>query len=313
MPSDPGTQRATPAAEQTHAGYDPAYFAPLFAIEDRHFWFRARNLVIAALVKQLTAGVAPGYRVLEVGCGTGNVLHMLEQICPVGAVIGMDLFAEGLHYARRRTACPLVQGDIQSPPFGIRFPLIGLFDVLEHLPDDLQVLRNLREMLLPGGALLITVPASTSLWSYFDEAAHHCRRYSYQELRDKLLRTGYQVEYVTPYMAALFPLVWLGRRVAARMGRRSTGAGRRADSLTSNELHITPGVNGLLFALLAQEIRLIRRRRRLPIGTSLLAIARNPPTLLSSIHDQAQADHIQQPKPDQQQSERQGLVRGAPG
>jgi SAM-dependent methyltransferase len=131
---------ASPALRES---YDPAYFAPLFAIEDRHFWFRARNQVIATLVRQLTVGLAPGYRVLEVGCGTGNVLRVLEQVCPAGTVIGMDLFAEGLRYARRRTNCPLVQGDVQAAPYATSFALIGLFDVLKHLPDDRQILHHL--------------------------------------------------------------------------------------------------------------------------------------------------------------------------
>src|SRR6059036_3246571 len=92
--------------------YDPAWFARLADIEDRHFWFRARNEVIAALARQITRGLEPGYRVLEVGCGTGNVLRFLEKACPQGTVIGMDLFGEGLAFARRRTKCPLVQGDM---------------------------------------------------------------------------------------------------------------------------------------------------------------------------------------------------------
>src|SRR5690349_10563409 len=96
---------ALPAAD--HSSYEPAYFAQLFAIEDRHFWFRARNRVLGRLVAGLTRGLPPGYRVLEVGCGTGTVLHTLEQACPAGTVIGMDLFAEGLAFARRRTTCPL--------------------------------------------------------------------------------------------------------------------------------------------------------------------------------------------------------------
>src|SRR5947207_11114283 len=106
----------------------------------------ARNQIIAAVVKQLTADLAPGYRVLEVGCGTGNVLRILQRACRNGSVIGMDLFAEGLRYARERTHCPLVQGDLRSPCFGAQFDLIGLFDVLEHVPDDTHVLRDLHTM-----------------------------------------------------------------------------------------------------------------------------------------------------------------------
>jgi SAM-dependent methyltransferase len=268
-----------PGAPPAHSSYEPAYFSPLFAIEDRHFWFRARNRVISQLVASLTRRLPPGYHVLEVGCGTGNVLRVLEQACPRGTVIGMDLFAQGLSFARRRTACPLVQGDVHAAPFRVPFEVIGLFDVLEHLSDDQRILADLWTLLAPGGTLLLTVPAHAVLWSYFDEAAHHCRRYAPAELHQKLRAAGYEVEYLTQYMAPLFPLVWLGRRLARLVPHRDRAA-RTADALALSELRITPGLNGLLSWLLAREAPLIARRRQLPIGTSLLAVARKPRTSL---------------------------------
>lgn len=279
-------QNKPPASSpEEHDSYDPTYFSYLFEVEDRHFWFRARNRVISAAVSQVIARLAPGYRLLEVGCGTGNVLRALEQTCKEGTVIGMDLFGEGLQYARRRVSCPLVQGDIHANPFGTRFEVIGLFDVLEHLPNDVEVLQVLRGMLTPGGALIITVPAHMSLWSYFDEASHHCRRYELAELTQKLRAAGYQVEFVSQYMISIFPLVWLGRRLASLRRRKSNNeqqSARRTQELTVNELRIRPIANGILCWLLEQEARLIARRRKLPLGTSLLAIARAPSTPTSN-------------------------------
>lgn len=262
-----------PSKLSASRSYDPTYFALLFAIEDRHFWFRARNEVIATLASQITAGLPSGYRVLEVGCGTGNALRVLEEACPGGMVVGMDLFAEGLQYARRRTDCPLVQGDMHAPPFGTQFDLIGLFDLLEHLPDDMQILRTLHAMLTQEGVLVLTVPAHPSLWSYFDEASRHCRRYRPAALESKLIRAGYRVEYLTQYMASIFPLVWMGRRLAALTARRSASDARRTHDLAARDLRIMPVVNDLLALLLAQEAHLIACRRPLPIGISLLAVA----------------------------------------
>jgi SAM-dependent methyltransferase len=174
-----------------------------------------------------------------------------------------------------------VQGNIHANPFGIRFEAIGLFDVLEHLPNDVEVLSQLRSMLTPGGALILTVPAHMSLWSYFDEASHHCRRYDQAELARKLKAAGYKVEFMSQYMATIFPLVWVGRRLAA-FTRRKVGNGeesaRRTHELTIKELRITPIVNGALAWILEQEAHLIARRRKLPLGTSLLAVARTSAT-----------------------------------
>ena len=263
-----------PTGARVHDSYDQAWFAQISNVEERHFWFRTRNKVIARIVSRIRAGMAPDFRVLEGGCGTGNVLRVLEQTCPRGMVVGMDLFYEGLNYARQRTSCHLVQGDIIWPPFTKEFDLICLFDVLEHLPDDMHVLLNIRRMLSQDGVLLLAVPADPSLWSYFDEASHHCRRYELAELKSKLVAAGYLVEYITHYMATIFPLVWLGRKLRSLNRKQRPSDIYGANALASTELRIMPLVNGLLYWLLCVEVSLIARRWRLPVGTSLLAVAR---------------------------------------
>ena len=80
---------------------------------DRHFWFRARNQVITTLTHQIIAGLAPGYRVLEVGCGTGNVLRVLEQVCAQGMVVGMDLSPRFAKAARKFYGLDVIVGDLQ--------------------------------------------------------------------------------------------------------------------------------------------------------------------------------------------------------
>src|SRR5712692_7658765 len=203
------------ADRAVESSYDPSCFDALAEVEEKHFWFRARTQVISTLVRQVTADLSPGYRVLEVGCGTGNILRALQEVCPAGSVTGMDLHPEGLRYARRRSSCSLLQGDIHQPPFTSAFDVIGAFDVLEHLPDDARVLRDLEAMLKPGGTLLVTVPAHPSLWSYFDEYSHHCRRYTRVGLQQKLEGAGYHIEYMTEYMTAILPILWLSRTLVA--------------------------------------------------------------------------------------------------
>ena len=250
-------------------GYDPDHFESLVAVEDRHFWFRARNQVISVLASQVVAHLSPGYRVLEMGCGDGNVLRFLERACPTGTVVGMDLYGAGIRYARSRTSCPLVQGDVRQSPFGKTFQVIGIFDVLEHIPDDKSILRDLWALLENGGTLMLTVPAHRSLWSYFDELSGHCRRYETEELRSKLEEAGFTIEYLTPYMASLHPLMWLSRRFRAKT---KTGTAD-AKGLLQQELRVVPVLNEILAWGLFQEIRWLAKRRQLPFGSSLLAVA----------------------------------------
>ena len=250
-------------------GYDPSFFEQLAQVEDRHFWFRARNRLIFELSRQISRELRPGYLVLEVGCGTGNVLRVLRQACPDAMVVGLELWFDGLRYAQRRSAGSLVQGDVRNCPFGKQFDLVGMFDVLEHLPEEQETLRSLWTLLAPGGRLLLTVPAHQFLWSYFDEAAHHCRRYAADEIREKLMEAGFEVEFLSQFMASIFPIVWAFRKLS---GLRSNAG--RAKTLADEEFRVVPIVNPILTALLNLEARWLAGGHRLPLGTSLVVVAR---------------------------------------
>ena len=248
-------------------GYDPSFYTTIAEVEERHFWFKARARLIEDIAADAVSDLSPGYRVLEVGCGNGNILRHLVRACEGGQVMGLDLYSEGLQFAAERSRRPVVSADIARLPFASQFHLIGAFDVLEHIPDDVGALSAMRDVLSDDGTLLITVPADPSLWSYFDEAAHHCRRYEAHELRAKLEQAGYAVRLLTHFMTATYPLLWLWRR----LGRSTGGTDVREQS--QKELRIVPVVNSLLGALLAIERFAIGRHARLPAGSSLLAVA----------------------------------------
>lgn len=238
--------------------------------EDRHFWFRARNDVIATLLRQLEPAFPQGYRAIELGCGTGNTLRVLADECRRGRVFGIDFQREGLQHARQRVGPRVVQADVQRSPFSpsLRFDLIGMFDVLEHVDDDCRVLADIRSWLTDAGMLMLTVPASPALWSAFDVAAHHRRRYTAEELESKLTGAGFRVEYLSPFMVSLYPLAWIKRRFHSSRIQRDPFAA------VIDDLRIVPVVNGALEWLLSRELRPIAARRRLPFGVSLIAIAR---------------------------------------
>ncbi len=254
---------------QPTATYHPEHFQPLFAAEDRHFWFRSRSRCIAAAA-HLIPGRAELTDVLEHGCGTGYVLAGLPRLFPRAQVVGADLFAAGLKLAQRRFAGPLIQTDLIHCGFRAAFDLIGLFDVLEHLDDDVQVLRSLRDQLRAGGWLLLTVPAHMSLWSDYDIASGHRRRYTIPQLESRLRETGFSVEYSTEFMMPLLPLMSVRRRMSWRTGANGKG---RAKASVEQELHAHPLINRMLELILRPEPIWIAKRKRLPLGTSLLALA----------------------------------------
>lgn len=256
--------------DNSGGGYDPQFFEALAKAEDRHFWFRSRNLLISDLAHSVTARFPDGHRVLEVGFGTGNVLRFLKRVCSRGNVFGMELWSEGIRFARARNLDLLVQGDLRQAPFQPVFHLVGMFDVLEHIPDDAGTLRAMGNLLAPGGLLMVTVPAHQALWSYFDDAAHHCRRYSPGGLKRALASAGYEVEYLSQFMAILFPLLLFVRKIGFRR-RREPGADLQR---AREEFRIVPLANGILGGLLWLERAWLRVGGKLPFGTSIIAVAR---------------------------------------
>jgi SAM-dependent methyltransferase len=252
-------------------GYDPSFFDEIAAVEDRHFWFRGRNRLIFGLCKRVSTQLKPRALILEVGCGTGNVLRVLRKAFPCGVVVGLELWRDGLRYARKRSAGLLVQGDVRNNPFGKSFDLIGMFDVLEHIQEERETLLSVRELLVPGGFLLLTVPAHRYLWSHFDQAAQHCRRYSASDIRERVEQAGFQIDFMSQSMACIFPLAWLYRRMR---GFRKEKDLDTAKALSASEFRIVPVINGIFNALLNLEARWLSSGRSLPIGTSLVLVCR---------------------------------------
>ncbi len=265
----------TPLGEPfSAAGFDATLFQHLYEAEDTHFWFRARNQLIAELVKQLTQNFQPDSCVLEIGCGNGNVLRVLEQTVKQGTVIGIEPFAEAVALARGRVSCEVMQGDVRALPFSTKFDLVCMFDVLEHLPDDAESLRKIIELLPLNGKLLLTVPAHKSLWSYFDDVSHHYRRYEKNDLENLLKLQGLQIEYLTFFQSITYPIIWLGRRLTFWGQKQTELTEEKKYQLTLRELQITPIINEIFYILSSFEKYLIKRRWHLPFGTSLLAVAK---------------------------------------
>jgi hypothetical protein len=136
----------------------------------------------------------------------------------------------------------------------------------------LRVLQALRTQLRPGGSLVLTVPAHMVLWSDYDTAAGHRRRYSRRELVTRLASAGFCVRYCTEFMLPLFPLMLVRRRLFWGRTRVQKDPSAVA-ALMDRELQIDPIVNGLLALAVRPEPWFIVRGLRLWGGTSLLAVA----------------------------------------
>lgn len=243
--------------------YDATFFERLLAVEDRSFWFRARNRLIADVVRRW---FPEARSLLEVGCGTGFVLKGLRESLPELRLVGVDLFEEGLVVARRRLPgdVELIRADAKELPFTAEFDVVAALDVLEHVDDDVAVLAAMYSAARRGGGLLVLVPQHPRLWSKADEAARHVRRYRRRELIERVRGAGFEVLHVSSFVSTLTPAA-----VASRILRR-----REYDLFA--ELVPPWPLNAVFERLLNLERALVLRRASFPFGTSLLAVARRP-------------------------------------
>ena len=241
--------------------FSPSAFAELAALERKNWWFRSRNEVILwALGKHCS-----GFRhYLEVGCGTGFVLEAVRAQYEHAEIPGSEYFEEGLVHARQRVpSASFRRLDATAMDDKERFDVIGAFDVLEHIEEDEKVFLNLARAILPGGALLVTVPQHRWLWSAMDDHACHVRRYTRDELISKVVRTGLEVEYVSSFVSLLLPLMWLSRLRA-----------KKAVVDPMSEFKIPGWLNAGLEGVMDLERLLQRIGMRFPVGGSLLLVAR---------------------------------------
>ena len=244
-------------------GYDAALFDKLAALEPTSFWFRGRNSVVLwALARWFPAARS----FLEVGCGTGYVLAAVLRSRPGLEAVGAELYAEGLRVARSRLAgVPLAQMDARALGIEEAFDVVGAFDVVEHIDRDEDALRSLNAAVRPGGGLIVTVPQHRWLWSKADEFAGHERRYTRRELTEKVRRSGFEVVWVSSFVTLLLPLM-----AASRFLTR-----RRAYSL-DREFGLPRPVDRLFERSLDLECAAMSRGVSLPVGGSLLVVARRP-------------------------------------
>ena len=247
-------------------GFPPEQYAKLFEAEERNFWFRSRNRVLQHLVRKYL-GDAPA-RLIEIGCGNGTVLKALSRFENL-ELTGAEAYLSGLRFARQRLpGVEFIQLDAARMPFGERYDAVGIFDVLEHIEADEVALRNFHRVLKTGGYLFVTVPQHPSLWSANDDAACHKRRYTRRELEEKLRRTGFASMFLGSFVSTLIGPMWLSRKL-----KRVRSASSSYDAVME-ELDIPGPLNALLDLLMRVDEIAIRCGISLPVGGSLVAVAR---------------------------------------
>jgi len=242
--------------------------------EDKHWWFASRTRAILALLDKYAGEGKKGRLVLDVGAGAGNMMHHLAHY---GDVIGLEYNPKPIPVAHER-GFDVRQGDAAAMPFDdAMFDIVALLDTVEHIPDEKAVLNECFRVTKPGGWMIVTVPAFMWLWSHNDVINLHERRYTAPELKQKLQAAGWEVPYCGYNNFFVFPLgagVILLRRW---LGKEPDMASPHFDE-DAYQVEMEPApplLNALLENVGKAEVALLKRVR-LPIGTSVIAMARKP-------------------------------------
>lgn len=256
--------------------YDETGFDVLIQMQREHFWYRGRHkLLLNVLKKEIFRrfGKARGLRAIDMGGGCGGWLEYLRS----GEPCMFEQLALGDSSIRALTlAGPVVgafagryQIDLLDIVWSEEWDVVFLLDVLEHIPDHREVLRQIRKSMRPGGLLFVTTPALTFFWTYNDELAHHQRRYCAQDFQDlatyadlELLRTNYFMFFLSPAL--------LLSRMLFRPPVSATAAQRQEHLARTHRIPAAP-INKILSKVFALEALMVNRIG-LPWGTSILAV-----------------------------------------
>lgn len=223
---------------------------------DRHWYYLSK-------AKAMVCHIGPEIpkKILDVGAGSGFFSRYLlensaayEAWCVDTAYENdHDVQANGkeIHYRR---AIDTTDAD-----------LVLLMDVLEHVDDDIGLLRLYAEKVPAGANFLISVPAFQILWSQHDVYLEHKRRYTLPQLEGVARKAGFQVRQGDYYFGAIFPIA-----AAIRLAQRYSKAQPPRSQLTRHH----PTINGILRTLCNIEISLLRFNRM--VGLTVFCLARKP-------------------------------------
>jgi SAM-dependent methyltransferase len=234
--------------------------------EDHHFWFlglrrTARYMLERALDRRTVN------RIVDCGAGTGR---NLEWLAGYGSATGVELSLTGLSVARAHGR-RVVRATVAALPFASDSADVATsFDVLYCLDDETEAgaLEEMHRILKPGGIALINVAALDVLRGSHSTLTHERRRYTPAGLRAKLVAAGFTVDRLTFTNLSAFPPAFAIRGI-----ERLTG---RASEASESDLAVPPWpVNAVMDMALRLEAGWLRIGN-LPIGTSIMAVARKP-------------------------------------
>jgi SAM-dependent methyltransferase len=262
-----GIKCFSPEAVNSNTDYPDSGFDLTDKIGESSFWVRSRNRLFKSIVYDQLIPTGKT-KFLEIGCGTGSFIRQIVENKNL-QITGSEIYLKGLLHAKKNLPdVDFIQFDVTKVSISEEFDLIAVFDVIEHIDDDVAAILNINAMLRNGGKVIITVPQHKFLWSNLDRIVKHKRRYSRRDLVTKLQESGFNVIYCTSFLFILFPLMLVSRMLDKWHSQPQT------DEVVFEKKVTFPNVLNWIFDLLMRiDEALIKLHISLPFGGTLVVIA----------------------------------------
>jgi len=215
-----------------------------------HWYYQHKAKAVLAAIQRHAVRVDS---VVDVGAGSGFFCHEALEVFPKA-----DAFCVDPNYSAKQLGGRQGMRFVLSPP-NIAAGLYLMIDVLEHVSDDVALVREYVNAAQDGAIFAVSVPAFMSLWSPHDVFLEHYRRYTLPELVSTLQRAGLEVLETQYLFGALYLPAWILRHL------------RRRGKPRSDLRPAQPLVNTILKNVLDLELHLPLNR---VLGTSAFVIAR---------------------------------------
>jgi SAM-dependent methyltransferase len=238
-------------------------YAIMNRVEDSHWWFVGRRAILESFLEQIVnnpKSKIQNPKFLDVGCGTGANLEMLEKF---GAAEGVDVSDDALAFCRAK-GLKAHKGLAEKLPFEDEsFDVVTALDVVEHLDDDVAGLTEMNRVLKKDGRALIFVPAFMWLWGVQDDVSNHRIRYTKRQIVERLEKAGFEIERATYANWTFFAPILAGRTLMKLTGIKPE---------SENNVNVS-ALNGVFGKIFGAE-RFWLKNFDFPFGVSIVVVAK---------------------------------------
>lgn len=236
-----------------------------YQIEPNSYWFKHRNEIIH---KSLSNYIESGH-FWDVGGGNGFVSEFLQNNgfdCTL-----IEPGKQGCENGRKRGVNSVFEGVLQDYQSNKTPDVIGAFDVVEHIEDDLGIVKEIYNRLGKGGVFISTVPAFQTLWSADDVLAGHFKRYTTRNYTKLLENAGFKVDYCSYFFSFIAPPLYLLKALPFSFSKKVPETINFEKAKSQHELK---GFAKTLFEpWMKWELKKIKYQKSIPFGSSVICLA----------------------------------------